>query len=316
MPHWGRASTIYYWCCQTNHRLYTLSGWWGVLTWCLISKIMSMKSRADQEHTVRAEVNQAHVVCVLQSTSVCASLSDLKNIWINHTRCECQIAQRLSASFCPRVMHCASVTLAPECVLTEHWAVAVCDRLSLHRQLHLDACLCFCIKDGYAHALLYACSKHRGCSDQITPERRAIWRKGGQPQIKKKKKKEGKQVEGGGEIVRKERTQRYTEEDNVEVAKQRGRGGDRRQAEVREQRDTRRTEVNIWRASMHHFEVHWYQFPFDSLVNLMSVLQEFGWTKHKVTFLPDAHTSTCTHTQQNTHTNGDIPYGFEQRDEV
>lgn len=52
-------------------------------------------------------------------------------------------------------------------------------------------------------------------------------------------------MEGGGEIVRKERTQRYTEEDNVEVAKQRGRGGDRRQAEVREQRDTRRTEVNI-----------------------------------------------------------------------
>lgn len=62
---------------------------------------------------------------------------------------------------------------------------------------------------------------------------------------KKREKKEGKQVEGGGEIVRKERTQRYTEEDNVEVAKQRGRGGDRRQAEVREQRDTRRTEVNI-----------------------------------------------------------------------
>lgn len=116
-------------------------------------------------------------------------------------------------------MHCASVTLASVCVLTEHRAVAVCDRLSLHRQLHLDACLCFRIKDGYAHALLYACSKNRGCSDQITPERRAIWRKGGQPQIKK----EGKQVEGGGEIVRKERTQKYMEEDNVEVAKQRKR---------------------------------------------------------------------------------------------
>lgn len=69
-------------------------------------------------------------------------------------------------------MHCASVTLASGFVLTEHRAVAVGNRLSLHRQLHLDARLCLCVEDGHAHALLHARSKHGGRSDQVTPESR------------------------------------------------------------------------------------------------------------------------------------------------
>lgn len=64
--------------------------------------------------------------------------------------------------------------------------MVVGNRLSLHRQLHLDAGFCFRVKDGYAHALLDACSKDRGCSDQVTPERRA----GGQ--------REGKSLKEGG----------------------------------------------------------------------------------------------------------------------
>lgn len=58
---------------------------------------------------------------------------------------------------------------ASEEVLTQHWAVAVGHCLSLHRQLHLDTGFCFCIEDGHTHALLHACSKHRGCSHQVTP---------------------------------------------------------------------------------------------------------------------------------------------------
>ena len=51
--------------------------------------------------------------------------------------------------------------------------MAVGDCLSLHRQLHLDACFCFCIEDGDAHALLYSRPKYGWSGDQITPERRA-----------------------------------------------------------------------------------------------------------------------------------------------
>lgn len=75
--------------------------------------------------------------------------------------------------FSPKVTHCAGVTLAQEFVLTEHRAVAVGNRLPLHRQLHLDAGVCFWVEDGHAHALLDACSEHRGRSDQVAPERRA-----------------------------------------------------------------------------------------------------------------------------------------------
>ena len=89
------------------------------------------------------------------------------------------------------------------------------DRLSLHRQLHLDTRLRFRIKDGYAHALLHTGTKHRGRSDQITPERRARLRKGSQSEIRKEGEREGGVYEKG--------RNRSTGEDDVEVAKQRER---------------------------------------------------------------------------------------------
>lgn len=54
-------------------------------------------------------------------------------------------------------------------ILTEHRAVAVRDRLSLHRQLHLDAGLSLGVEDGHAHALLHARPEHGGRSHQIAP---------------------------------------------------------------------------------------------------------------------------------------------------
>lgn len=70
--------------------------------------------------------------------------------------------------------------------------MAVGNRLPLHRQLHLDTGFCFCVEDGYAHALLYARSKHRGCSDQITPG------KGGERQTEREKERRRKNTGGGG----------------------------------------------------------------------------------------------------------------------
>lgn len=55
-------------------------------------------------------------------------------------------------------------------VLTEHRAVAVGDRLPLHRQLRLDTRLRPGAEDGDTHALLYAGSEHRGRRHQISPE--------------------------------------------------------------------------------------------------------------------------------------------------
>lgn len=47
--------------------------------------------------------------------------------------------------------------------------MTVGDRLSLHRQLHLDARLGLGVEDGHAHALLHARSEHRGRRHQIAP---------------------------------------------------------------------------------------------------------------------------------------------------
>lgn len=54
-------------------------------------------------------------------------------------------------------------------ILTEHRAVAVGDRLPLHRQLHLDASLSLGVEDGHAHALLHACPEHGGRRHQVAP---------------------------------------------------------------------------------------------------------------------------------------------------
>lgn len=53
---------------------------------------------------------------------------------------------------------------------TQHGAVAVGDRLPLHRQLRLHARLRPGAEDGDAHALLHAGSEHRGRRHQVTPE--------------------------------------------------------------------------------------------------------------------------------------------------
>lgn len=124
------------------------------------------------------------------------------------------------------------VTLAAEFVLTEHRAVAVGDRLALHRQLHLDARFCFGVEDGDAHALLHARPEHRGRRDQVAPgsreeaeaeSRRARWRKG--------RWREGKEYTEEGK-KKKKKSRSGTEGDVVA-------GGQR--SEVREQTDMKRT---------------------------------------------------------------------------
>ena len=103
--------------------------------------------------------------------------------------------------------------------------MAVGDCLSLHRQLHLDACFCFCVEDGNTHALLYSCSKHGGRSDQITPGRRAG--DGGERGGWRETEREEERVTGDGGRWKGKKTQDTEKTEERSLGKSRGQRSDK-----------------------------------------------------------------------------------------